>query len=42
MNTRNRIVTTFAVMAVGGALGAAVVSRMPDQLAGRVSDRSKV
>lgn len=42
MNTRNRIITTFAVMAVGGALGAAVVSRMPDQLPGRVSDTSKV
>ncbi len=42
MNTRNRIVTTFAAMAVGGALGTAVASRMPDQLAGRVSDRSKV
>ncbi|MCR4296286.1 MAG: hypothetical protein NUW21_12180 [Elusimicrobia bacterium] len=42
MNARNRIVTTFAVIAVGGALGAAVASRMPDQLAGRVSDRSRV
>lgn len=42
MNMRNRVVTTFAVMAVGGALGAALVSRLPGELAGRVSDRSKV
>lgn len=42
MNMRKRIVTTFVVMAVGGALGAALVSRMPGKLAGRVLDRSKV
>lgn len=42
MNASDRIVTTFAVMALGGALGAAVASRLPDHLAGRVSDRSKV
>lgn len=42
MNKRNRIAATFAVMAVGVALGAIVVSRMPGDLAGRVADRSLV
>lgn len=42
MNSRNRIVTAFAVMAVGGALGAALVSRLPDKLSGQVLDRSMV
>jgi len=41
MSMRNRVVTTFAVMAVGGALGAALVSRLPE-LAGRVTDTSTV
>lgn len=42
MSTRNRVLTTLAVMAIGGALGAALVSRLPGELAGRVSDRSTV
>lgn len=42
MNMRKRVVTTFVVMAVGGALGAALVSRLPAKLAGRVEDRSLV
>ena len=42
MNTRNRIVTAIAMMAVGGALGAALVSRLPDKLSGQVLDRSMV
>ncbi|UPT75407.1 MAG: hypothetical protein M0D55_06880 [Elusimicrobiota bacterium] len=42
MNTRNRIVTTFVVMAVGAALGTALASRLPGKLAGQVLDRSKI
>lgn len=42
MNMRNRVVTTFAVMAVGVALGAVVVSRLPGELTGRVTDTSTV
>jgi YHS domain-containing protein len=42
MNMKKRVVTTFAVMALGGALGAFVVSRLPGELKGRVSDTTKV
>lgn len=42
MNTRNRIVTALAVMAVSGALGAALVSRLPDKLSRQVLNRSMV
>ena len=42
MNMRKRVVTTFAVMAIGGALGTALVSRQSGELVGLVSDRSKV
>lgn len=42
MSMRNRVVTMFGVMAVGGALGAVVVSRLPGELAGRVADTSTV
>lgn len=42
MNTRNRVLTTLVVIAVGGALGAALMSRLPGELTGRVSDRSTV
>lgn len=38
MNKRNRILATFTVMAVGVAL----VSRLPGELAGRVTDTSTV
>lgn len=42
MNMRNRIVATFAATAVGVALGAVVVSRLPGELVGRVTDTSTV
>lgn len=42
MNMRKRVVTMFAVMAVGGALGVSLVSRLPGKLTGRVEDRSLV
>lgn len=42
MNIRNRVVTTLAAVVIGGALGTALVSRLPGELPGRVSDRSKV
>ncbi|MBI3288085.1 MAG: hypothetical protein HYZ74_01045 [Elusimicrobia bacterium] len=42
MNTRNRIVTTLAVIAIGGAVGTALVASAPKRLKGRVLDRSTV
>lgn len=42
MNKRNRVVAALSVMAVGAALGTALVLRSPSEISGRVSDRSKV
>ena len=42
MNMRKRIITTFAAAAIGTALGVAVVSRLPRELKGLVTDTSKV
>lgn len=40
MNGRNRVVTTFVVMAVGGALGVVLASRVPEAPSGQALDRS--
>lgn len=42
MNMRKRIITMFAVAAIGTTLGAVVVSRLPGELKGRVADTSTV
>lgn len=42
MDKRNRVVAAFAAAAAVAALGAGLAWRMPGELAGRVSDRSRV
>lgn len=42
MNKRNRVAAALSVMAVGAALGTALVLRLPSEISGRVPDRSKV
>lgn len=42
MNKKNRVVAALSVMALGAALGTALVLRLPPEIHGRVSDRSTV